>query len=478
MQKLSTKLTKKARLPVWRRLAWRLGASFLLVTAITILLSGFLQYRAQEQDLRETLGSSLLSIARTGALLVDPQLHAEVETTLTQDSDAYRHVRTALAMIQDENQIETPIYTLTGFDAVNRQAHFMVTSRGPGLPGEPYPLVPELVEPLGRAFREGVPTYTDIYKNQSGTWITAFAPIRDARGRVFAVLDVDYRVEVYLDRLAEVRRRLYLNSLAGALLALIIGVLIARQITQPLAQLSALARRVVEGDLSARAHVTARDEIGMLANVFHLMVERVQVSHQSVVDILVRALEARGGETGSLQRVANAAVALADHLELSATQREALELGALVHNIGEIRIPEALLLKSEPMTETEQKIIEQHPMWGVEILETVPLLTPALDVVGAHHERYDGAGYPQGLRGEEIPLTARIFAVVDTLDIMTHGGPNWRAQPLSEALKVLVTESGKRFDPRVVEAALSISENQWAELLQRQTSDSTFTQHA
>ena len=107
-----------------------------------------------------------------------------------------------------------------------------------------------------------------------------------------------------------------------------------------------------------------------------------------------------------------------------------------------------------------------------------PLLTPALDVVGAHHERYDGTGYPQGLRGEEIPLTARIFAVVDTLDIMTYGGPNWRAQPLSEALKVLATEAGKRFDPRVVEAALSISENQWAELLQCQPSDSTFTQHA
>ncbi len=322
-------------------------------------------------------------------------------------------------MIQDENQIETPIYTLTGFDAVNRQAHFMVTSRGPGAPGEPYPLVPELVDPLGRAFREGVATYTDIYKNQSGTWITAFAPIRDAQGRVFAVLDVDYRVEVYLDRLAEVRRRLYLNSLAGALLALVIGVLIARQITQPLAQLSALARRVVEGDLSARVHISALDEIGMLANVFHLMVERVQVSHRSVVDVLVRALEARGGETGSLQRVANAAVMLGDHLELSATQREALELGALVHNIGEVRIPEALLLKSEPLTANEQQIMEQHPMWGIEILETVPLLTPALDVVGAHHERYDGTGYPQGLRAEEIPLTARIFAVVDTLDVMT-----------------------------------------------------------
>ncbi len=459
------KLTKRARLPIWRRLSWRLGASFLLLTALGILLSGLLQYRAQEQELRENLGSMLLHIASTGTLLVDPQLHAQVESTLTQNSDAYRSIRTALAKIQDTNYIETPIYTLTGFSASHQQAHFMVTSRGSGLPGETYHLAPELLKPLGQTFNEGIATYTPIYQDQAGTWITAFAPIRDAQGRVFAVLDVDYRVEVYLNRLAEVRRRLYLSSLAGALLALVAGLLIARQITQPITQLAALARRVVEGDLSARVHVASRDEIGMLGNVFHLMVERVQVSNQSVVDVLVRALEARGGESGSLQRTAKVAMALADRLGLSATQREALELGALLHNIGEIRISEALLKKSEPLTPEEKKTIEQHPLWGVEILERVPLLTPALDVVGAHHERYDGSGYPQGLRGEEIPLTARIFAVVSTLDILTHNESNQHARPLSEALEVLRIESGKQFDPRVVEAAVGIPEQQWAELL-------------
>ena len=178
--------TTKARLPIWRRLGVRLGASFLLLTAIGIFLSGFLQYRAQDHYLRQSLGSLLLNISRTGALLVDPALHATVEATLTQDSEAYRRIRAKLAAIQDENRIETPIYTLTGFDPQARQAHFMVTSRGPGLPGEPYPLVPELLEPLGRAFREGVATQTGIYHNQSGTWITAFAPIRDPNGRVFS----------------------------------------------------------------------------------------------------------------------------------------------------------------------------------------------------------------------------------------------------------------------------------------------------
>ena len=128
MQKRESGRAKKARLPLWRRLSWRLGASFLLLTATAILLSGFLQYRAQEQELRETLGSLLLNIARTGTLLIDPQLHAQVEATLTQNSDAYRQVRTALAMIQDTNHIETPIYTLTGFDPAHQEAHFMVTN--------------------------------------------------------------------------------------------------------------------------------------------------------------------------------------------------------------------------------------------------------------------------------------------------------------------------------------------------------------
>ena len=460
-----TTTTTKARLPVWRRLGVRIGASFLLLTAIGIFLSGFLQYRAQDRYLRESLGSLLLNISRTGALLVDPALHATVEATLTQDSEAYRRLRAKLAAIQDENRIETPIYTLTGFDQQARLARFMVTSRGPGLPGEPYPLVPQLLEPLGRAFREGVATQTGIYHNQSGTWITAFAPIRDSNGRAFAVLDVDYRVDVYLKELAAVRRRIILHSLAGAVLALVAGILLARQITRPVGQLSALARKVVEGDLSSRVRIDARDEIGMLGNVLHLMVERLQVSNRSMVDVLVRALEARVGEAGSLRRLADASLAVADQVEITSTQRQALELGALLHDIGEIRTPEAVLQKAGRLTTEERRLVEQHPAWGVDILETVPLLTPALDVVGGHHERYDGGGYPQGMRGEEIPLTARIFAVVDALDAMTHDRPVRPARPLPEALEVLRSEAGKQFDPRIVEAALAIPAARWAELL-------------
>jgi len=111
-------------------------------------------------------------------------------------------------------------------------------------------------------------------------------------------------------------------------------------------------------------------------------------------------------------------------------------------------------------------VMRAHPAAGVEILEVVPLLTPALDVVGGHHERYDGSGYPHGFKGEDIPVAARIFSVVDALDAMTHDRPYRPARPLSDALVVLKEEAARQFDPRVVEAALAIPDSRWAELLE------------
>jgi len=211
--------------------------------------------------------------------------------------------------------------------------------------------------------------------------------------------------------------------------------------------------------------VAARDEIGMLGNVLHLMAERLNVSHRSMTEVLVRALEARGEATGSLRRLADASALVSERLELSPVQREALELGALLHDIGEIRVPEAVLQKPDLLAAEEREIVQRHPEWGVELLEAVPLLTPALDVVGGHHERYDGSGYPHGLTGETIPLTARIFAVVDALDAMTHDRPYRLARPLAEGLGILRENAGQQFDPRIVDAALKIPPARWAEVL-------------
>ncbi len=426
-------------------------------------MSGFLQYRAQDRLLRQSLGSLLLNIARTGALLVDGDLHQAVVEAGRNDTQAYATLRAHLERVQKTNRLGDPVYTLSHVEA--GRARFAIISHGQEPVGKEYLLVPAIQPILHRVLAKGASEYTDIYRNEHGTWITAFAPIQNAAGKTVAALDVDFRADVYLAELAAVRRRLYVYSLAAAVLALGAGLLLARRITRPLVQLTTLARDVVEGNLSTRVRITARDEIGMLGNVFSLMVDRLKVSYRSLTDVLVRALEARGGEPGALRRLADAALAVAERLEVSPTQREALELGALLHDIGEIRTPEAILQKPGSLTREERQVVMQHPASGVDILETVPLLTPALDVVGAHHERFDGGGYPNGLRAEGIPLTARIFAVVDALDAMTHDRAFRAARPLTEALEELRREAGKQFDPRVVEAVLAIPTARWAELL-------------
>ncbi|PYO30291.1 MAG: hypothetical protein DMD86_13650, partial [Candidatus Rokuibacteriota bacterium] len=265
--------TSSLRLRPWQRLSLRVAALFVAVTVLAVALVGGLIYERQKRELPETLGALLLNIGRTGALLIDPALHGEVERTLTRDSDAYRRLRAELAAVQDANRVATPIYTLTDFDRLSSRARFMVTSRGPGAPGEPYPLVPALIEPLGRSFREGIATHTSVYRNQSGTWITAFAPIKDAAGRVIAVLDVDYRVDEYLSRLAAVRNTILGASLAGALGALGLGLLAARRVTRPISALTGGVARVAAGDLSRSLPVSSHDEVGQLTRAFNEMLE-------------------------------------------------------------------------------------------------------------------------------------------------------------------------------------------------------------
>jgi len=463
MTKESVAPSRRARLPIWRRLGWRLTVAVLLLTAVGILASGLLQYRAQERFLRESLGGLLLNISRTGALLVDGDAHERVVRAGRNDTPEYLALRDRLLLIQETNQLGDAVYTLSNIEG--DMARYGVISNGLAPVGQAYRLAPETRPVLLRVLTEGQAGFTGIYASDDGRWITAFAPIRNRAEQTVGALEVDFRADVYLAQLQAVRRRLWLHSLVAALLAVGAGVLISRQVTRPVGQLVAAAQRVVEGDLASPVRVDARDEIGLLGNVFHLMVDRLRASHRSLVDVLVRALESRDGESGSLSRLARASAALGEGLELDRAQHEALELGALLHDIGDIRIPESVLHKPGPLTSEERLLAQGHPQAGVEILEVVPLLTPALDVVAGHHERYDGGGYPQGLKADEIPLVARVFAVADALDAMTHDRPHRPARPLDDALEALKDEAGRQFDPRVVDAARAMPSARWKELL-------------
>src|SRR4029453_14832326 len=131
-----------------------------------------------------------------------------------------------------------------------------------------------------------------------------------------------------------------------------------------------------------------------------------------------------------------------------------LEHGVLLHDIGKIGIPDAILLKPGPLTPAEWKIMRTHPEIGRQLVEQIPFLGGAVPIVYHHHERWDGTGYPLGLKGEQIPLGARIFAIADAFDAMTFDRPYSRAISLESARREVERSAGSHFDPRVVEVFL------------------------
>jgi putative nucleotidyltransferase with HDIG domain len=138
-----------------------------------------------------------------------------------------------------------------------------------------------------------------------------------------------------------------------------------------------------------------------------------------------------------------------------------IERGALLHDIGKIGIPESILRKAGPLTEKEREIIKEHPLLGYEMVEEFQSLHKASRVVLFHHESYDGSGYPYGLKGEEVPLEARIFSIADTLDAMTSDRPYRKGQSFRMAFDEIERFRGKQFDPHIVDAFLSVPEEKW-----------------
>ena len=181
--------------------------------------------------------------------------------------------------------------------------------------------------------------------------------------------------------------------------------------------------------------------------------EEVASLHLRTIEALALAIEAKDHTTHDhLQRVQIYAREMARALHLTDTEQEALEAAALLHDIGKLAVPEHIISKPGRLTPDEFEKMKIHPIVGAEILERVRFPYPVAPIVRAHHEKWDGSGYPAGLTGESIPIGARILAAVDCLDALASDRQYRRALPLNEAMQVVHSESGKAFDPRVVEA--------------------------
>lgn len=171
-------------------------------------------------------------------------------------------------------------------------------------------------------------------------------------------------------------------------------------------------------------------------------------------------VETRDAYTGKhAERVAAYGTTIARALGLPQPDAPELQFGFLLHDIGKLGIPDAVLYKPGALTPEERRLVGRHPVIGAEILDGIEFLSKATEVVRSHHERWDGSGYPDGLRGQDIPLAARVFAVADVLDAVTTDRPYRSAIPLPEGRELIMRESGSHFDPQVVQAFATIDDD-------------------
>ncbi|MPZ69808.1 MAG: HD domain-containing protein [Actinobacteria bacterium] len=175
---------------------------------------------------------------------------------------------------------------------------------------------------------------------------------------------------------------------------------------------------------------------------------RLESQYTSTIEALVSALEARDPYTQAhTSRIRDLSGALADAMQVTNETRQAVRLGSILHDVGKIGIPDEVLRKDGPLTEDEWAMMRTHPAIGKRMLEGIDFLKAALPVIYHHHERWDGTGYPMRLKGDQIPLGARIVAVCDAFDAMTTDRPYRKAFPIEHALDEIVKNAGIQFDP-------------------------------
>lgn len=277
-----------------------------------------------------------------------------------------------------------------------------------------------------------------------------------------------------LASVGEMRRQTWLISSLLAVVALVVGFVFAKQLTAPVRRLVQAAEKIAAGNLSTRIESNKIKEFGTLGATFNLMSESLAEHIANLakaaeenrelfvgtVKALAAAIDGKDRYTrGHSERVSRFSVAMGKRLGMDETEIETLRISALLHDVGKIAIDDAILKKPSALTDAEFEVMKTHPQQGYKIMSQIPAMKDFLPGMYMHHEMVDGAGYPQGLKGDEIPLQAKIISVADTFDAMTTDRPYQKGMNLTDALKRIESFVGTRYDARVVEALIAACED-------------------
>ncbi len=438
---------------------------FLILVAVvaSLSLTGWLIFRTMSQRSLEVLSQSLIDIASSSSLVFDAKQLKTIQGPEDKAKPGYQNARRALAELWKKNHLGSEDHwgrvRVLRLDLATQKIKVLVS-----LDGKPIEMAaaPQAIEAVIR--NEAVSE-----KTPGHDWMSAFAPIpggTTSQGVDLVVVELS-AAGLLWDEL-KILGQILVASLAGLVLALLGAWLLTREITKPMrafVDVMRLMRNTGDFDIKIDVHPEDRD-MSVVEETFTSLIGRVreardkeQKSYWATLQALVAALDVRDNETaGHSVRVTRYALAVAERLRVNDLVQDQVRLGSLLHDIGKIGVPDAILRKASKLTPEEWKEMQKHPIIGREFLAGIEFLKPATAVVYCHHERWDGKGYPGGISGDAIPLAARIFAVADALDTITSDRYYKKARPFREAREEIERSSDSHFDPAIVKAFMSIPE--------------------
>lgn len=281
-------------------------------------------------------------------------------------------------------------------------------------------------------------------------------------------------------------------GLLSAFFAILLAAIFASNLNAPIRNLSAAAMKIGEGQFDQRISIKSRNELGQLAETFNYMSEKLQEYTAqlenyaqemqelffSSIQSLSAAIDEKDPYTrGHSERVTRYSRAIAKELDLSSQEIEEVRIASLLHDVGKIGIDESVLSKPGKLNDDEKILIQQHPVLGANIMSPIKQLRRVIPGMLEHHEKFNGAGYPYGLIGDQISLMGRIIAVADTFDAMTTHRPYQKSMPGDYVVEKIIQWKGERFDPDVVDAFVRAYKNGLNKGFQENNSETVKPEH-
>ena len=456
-----SKRDKERKMPLGGRAAWQ-GILTAAVALLITCLCGTLFYVRSVQALKDEVRANLIRTATVAAAIVDGDAHKTFRSPAQETSASYYRAIRPLAQVQQASGDIKFIYT-----CVLRQnkVYFVLDPTPPGDhtgdgvddKSHIMQLYPEANSTMIEVLRTGKPLAdAEPTRDEWGMLISGYAPIYDSQKHLVGIVGVDLAADRYAARLASMRRAALSGLALAAVLALAAG--LAVFLTQSRLSAAETSRRsAVDALQQAHNELEARVE----ARTADLADANVRLNHAytATIEGWSHALDLRDRETeGHSRRVTEMTLHLAQALGVPPEELVHFQRGALLHDIGKMGVPDRILLKPGPLDDDEWRVMRRHPQDAHDMLFPIAFLRPALDIPLCHHEKWDGTGYPQGLRGDEIPLPARLFAMVDVWDALISDRPYRKAWPRERVVDHLHSLAGTHFDPEIVPLFLRLLE--------------------